>query len=277
MRNALRSKYYINGFTLIELSIVLVIIGLIVGGVLAGRDLILGAKRRAIISDIEQYKTAVYTFRGKYDAIPGDMANATTYWGALGGGEGSAGSPLTYNGNGNGLVCDKPASYSDIPCDDEPMLFWKHLSNAGLINGGFTGTLTNLGWGGLEIIGQNIPQSRAGENTAYMVFYLCLDNAGTGLSYFKNSFCGHVFTFGGQGNATHNWTNLPMFPALSGIDAYDIDRKLDDGKPGTGSVMSEPIGSDFIPNCTTNTDYTIAAYDMSSPAITCSLMFAGKF
>ena len=54
------------GFTLIELSIVLVIIGLIIGGVLVGRDLIAAAQVRAQISQIEKYQTAVNTFRGKY-------------------------------------------------------------------------------------------------------------------------------------------------------------------------------------------------------------------
>src|ERR1700709_989380 len=62
-----------RGFTLIELSIVLVIIGLIVGGVLVGRDLINAAQLRAAISQIERYQTAVNTFRAKYGAIPGDM------------------------------------------------------------------------------------------------------------------------------------------------------------------------------------------------------------
>src|ERR1035441_8304528 len=62
-----------SGFTLIEMAIVLVIIGLIVGGVLVGQDLIKAAEVRAQISQIEKYNTAVNTFRGKYDALPGDI------------------------------------------------------------------------------------------------------------------------------------------------------------------------------------------------------------
>jgi prepilin-type N-terminal cleavage/methylation domain-containing protein len=68
-----------NGFTLIEISIVLVIIGLIVGGVLVGHDLIKAADVRSQIAQIEQYQTAVNTFRAKYNCIPGDCIDAGTY------------------------------------------------------------------------------------------------------------------------------------------------------------------------------------------------------
>ena len=63
-----------QGFTLIELSIVLVIIGLIVGGVLVGQDLIRASEVRATITQIEKYNTAVNTFHAKFNAIPGDMS-----------------------------------------------------------------------------------------------------------------------------------------------------------------------------------------------------------
>lgn len=62
-----------NGFTLIELSIVLVIIGLIVGSVLVGQDLIRASEIRATITQIERYQTVTNTFRGKFNALPGDM------------------------------------------------------------------------------------------------------------------------------------------------------------------------------------------------------------
>ena len=61
------------GFTLIELSIVLVVIGLLVGGVLVGRDLMAASAIRAQISQIEKYQQAVNTFKGKYGYLPGDI------------------------------------------------------------------------------------------------------------------------------------------------------------------------------------------------------------
>src|SRR5438477_2747635 len=62
-----------QGFTLIELSIVLVIIGLIVGGILVGQDLIKAAEIRATVGQVEKYNSAVNTFRSKYNGIPGDI------------------------------------------------------------------------------------------------------------------------------------------------------------------------------------------------------------
>ena len=64
------------GFTLIELSVVLVIIGLIVGGVLVGQDLIRAATLQAQITQIQKFNTAANTFRLKFNALPGDVANA---------------------------------------------------------------------------------------------------------------------------------------------------------------------------------------------------------
>src|SRR5665213_3372659 len=65
-----------QGFTLIELSIVLVIIGLIVGGILVGRDMIEAAKVRATVSQYEKFITAANTFKLKYGDLPGDLTTA---------------------------------------------------------------------------------------------------------------------------------------------------------------------------------------------------------
>src|ERR1700691_4838931 len=72
-RSCVKSPASQSGFTLIELSIVLVIIGLVVGGVLVGQDLIRAAEVRATISQIEKYNTAARTFYGKYGYLPGDI------------------------------------------------------------------------------------------------------------------------------------------------------------------------------------------------------------
>ena len=66
-----------EGFTLIELSIVIVIIGLIVAGVVGGQTLVLQAKIRSQISDFNKYKIAYNTFQLEYNAIPGDFNQAS--------------------------------------------------------------------------------------------------------------------------------------------------------------------------------------------------------
>ena len=73
-----RTRY---GFSLVELSIVLVILGLLVGGVLTGQSLIRAAELRSVSTEYSRYVASVHTFRDKYFALPGDMTNATQFWG----------------------------------------------------------------------------------------------------------------------------------------------------------------------------------------------------
>jgi len=79
-----------SAFTLIELSIVIVIIGLLAGGVLVGKDLIAYAEMRRFISDYQEYESAYNTFKLKYNCIPGDCVGASTdFWSwSLGGATG---------------------------------------------------------------------------------------------------------------------------------------------------------------------------------------------
>lgn len=70
------------GFTLVEMSIVLVIIGLLVGGILVARGLIKAAELRATLSQVNQITAAVNTFKLRYNALPGDLTIAdVTAWG----------------------------------------------------------------------------------------------------------------------------------------------------------------------------------------------------
>jgi prepilin-type N-terminal cleavage/methylation domain-containing protein len=81
-----------QGFTLVELSIVIIIIGFLIAGISAGTSLIRQAKLSTIISDQQSYFSALNTFRDRYSYYPGDLPTASAYW------------PTAINGNGDGLV-----------------------------------------------------------------------------------------------------------------------------------------------------------------------------
>src|SRR5688572_2241904 len=70
------------GFTLIELAIVLVVVGLVTGGIIMGKELIRQSELQSVISDIEHYERAINGFYAKYNYFPGDLPNAEDYWGS---------------------------------------------------------------------------------------------------------------------------------------------------------------------------------------------------
>jgi prepilin-type N-terminal cleavage/methylation domain-containing protein len=118
------------GFTLVEIAIVLVIIGLLLGGILKGQELITQARIKNIVNDMNGVSAAVYSYQDRYRAVPGDDKTACTRW-----------NNQTYPGDGNGAVdqATTPAAacgtYSASPVPKENTLFWQHLRLAGLIGG----------------------------------------------------------------------------------------------------------------------------------------------
>lgn len=116
-----------GGFTLLEISMVLIIIGLLAGSILLGQELILLAQVRRQVTQIEQMNTAVNTFRGKFDCIPGDCPNAVEL------GLGVAGDPGD-DGNGDGILnIDSSPLTPSVMIQDEIYSFWYHLGQANLI------------------------------------------------------------------------------------------------------------------------------------------------
>ena len=113
------SKSKQSGFTLVEIAIVLVIIGLILGGVLQGQVLIENAKFKRFVKEIDSYRVAYHTFQDTYRGLPGDLANVAALDAAA------------TAGNGNGQIT---TSYCGTN-NEEACLVWSHLRYAKLIVG----------------------------------------------------------------------------------------------------------------------------------------------
>ena len=107
-----------QGFTLIEIAIVLVIIGLLLGGILKGQELITSARVRNLISQQDGIKAAFYGFQDRYRALPGDYNAATSNI-----------QNVTQNGNGDGRI--------ENAAVQEPILTWEHLAKSGFVNGNY--------------------------------------------------------------------------------------------------------------------------------------------
>ena len=101
----------------------LVIIGLLLGGILKGQEMITQAKIKNIVADFSGVSAAYYGYQDRYRAIPGDDPNAATRW--------TGGHP----GSGNGQVAGK---YNSQTATDESRLWWDHLRRAGFVAGAGT-------------------------------------------------------------------------------------------------------------------------------------------
>jgi len=250
-----------QGFTLIELSIVLVIIGLIVGGVLVGRDLIEAAKIRSAVSQVEKYNAAANTFRSKYNGIPGDVKNGATFFAITDCGSSPAGVGC---GDGNGII--EPSTDTG-GFSGESVVFWGMLTAAKLttdetniLDYSNTATSTNLN--------TSMPLAKVGRKARVMVM------SQNGFNYFMLGF-------------TNNTLDAAsVAAALTPLESSQIDTKLDDGAANTGTVKGIDAadamgGSSFTPadyvqgTCATGGNvYDIAA---NPKLVACALGIRASF
>ncbi len=229
-----------RGFTLVEMSIVLVVVALLVGAIVGGRSLVSNAHLRSITTDVSDYIGAAKSFQDKYNYLPGDIPNATTYWSGTG------------DGNGNSQVAT-----------GETLRFWQHLSLSGFASGNFSGV---AGGGGAthHVIGTNAPISKMAGG-GFSFYYL---GTTSGHADFYDGNFGHIFQFG-AGTAT-TYTQGPL---LTADDAHAIDIKIDDGLPSYGSVQAFKSTSTVTPLCTTTAASTTAAYVTGATTQLCNLVF----
>ena len=210
-----------KGFTLIELSIVLMILFLIVGGIVGGKNLIESAKVYALIREVNFYLSNIKKFEATYDALPGDMSNATDYW------------PSSDDGDGNGVYVE---GTQDIA------LIWEHLKNADMIQGSYSGELVSGTYGQVyERVGITSPRSKVFSYAGYGVATIPSVWMSSGEYYPAMTDDRNYLIYGADGITTpssapksHRLFNA----AITSKMAYRIDSKLDDGKPGQGAVLT---------------------------------------
>ncbi|MCB5190264.1 prepilin-type N-terminal cleavage/methylation domain-containing protein [Methylobacillus arboreus] len=118
-----------SGFTLIELAIVLVIIGLLLGGVLKGQELINSAKVKSLASDFKNVQVYVYGYQDKFRALPGDDAAVVAHLGVDATRAAGTGATSTV---GNGVI---NGAWDSNTVGDESILFWQHVRLAGFAPG----------------------------------------------------------------------------------------------------------------------------------------------
>ena len=231
-----------RAFSLVELSIVLVILGLLVGGVLSGRSLITSAALRAQIAQIDQYRTAANTFRSKYNYLPGDLPNplanqlgmhqyARTYgcWtpGCIGSSYQDAGGNGVIDGSSYGpnhLLGGGQYSY-------EHEEFWYDLATTGLSTFSPSGDSVCPQYSG-DPLTKLLPTAKMGQNNFVYVWsggYQLYTTGHDGKNYF-----GIAAIQSAAASCDVGTTDT----GLTVGQAYNIDKKLDDGLPQTGKVVA---------------------------------------
>jgi prepilin-type N-terminal cleavage/methylation domain-containing protein len=192
-----------SGFTLIEIAIVLVIIGLLLGGVLKGQELINSAKVKNFATDFRNIPLFIYGYQDKFKALPGDDANAKAHVGST-----ATQIPVGATGAGNGRLDGNWWDPASALATSETIAFWQHVRLANLASGPAITTDADLP--------SNAEGGRIGVESGSTV---AANQYITGLS----------------------GTYIVCSRGILGKFAKQLDTTLDDGNPYTGSVRAVPV------------------------------------
>jgi prepilin-type N-terminal cleavage/methylation domain-containing protein len=247
---------YGNGFTLVELAIVLMIIGLLIGGILKGQELINNARITTVIRQISSYEAATTTFRDSYGALPGDIASPSTRL------PNCSTAPCSTAGNNNGIldaiIVTSHYTYGTISNTSERRLFFLHLAVANLISGIDSSGATSASWG------EAFPSAPMGGG--FQVGSYNRTSAGQYYGHLNG-----IFLLMKGGDAMNDF-GISAPAILTPHSAASIDRKMDDGLPATGIALG---GEDLTGACVTSDIYTGSAgsYIESNAEKHCNMMF----
>ena len=196
-----------QGFTLVELSIVIIIIGFLIAGISSGTSLVAQSKIQALANEMTSIRMALSTFMGVYGYMPADFPNASAYW------PDCDTTPSNCNGNGDGYVTSNQF---------EGVRMWQQLNAAGLFPGNYPGTMAVLF---TPVIGVEVPASIWGNGAGYMVA-----NYGAPCDVSQGVCAGAAINFG-TGFALAD-------PVMNPVEAYNLEKKIDDGLPRQGFIWA---------------------------------------
>ena len=276
-----------HAFTLMELAIVLIVIGLLTGGIVAGNEIYHNTKLTSIMSDAEKFRSQMKNFKDKYDYYPGDFPNATTLWGAMTSpaacdtaGTASTGRfsttpvALTCDGRGNGTIGmyftdstqfshGAPDANVDMRELREKFYVWQHLSLAGYLGSQYSGHSSVTGNNHAISPGVNVPETGYSGALGFTIEYWpdnYISQSST-RSWPVQGRIGHLLSWSHPGTTVA----IPSANLITAINARKIDRKIDDGKPFSGNIFvhGRDGGSSGaytnVDSCTTGTVYQATA------------------
>jgi len=221
-----------------------------VGGIMAGTALLKQSELKTILVDFNKYSTAVAQFNKQYGGLPGDLLDATNYWGddnaVCADAAVTNGTPGTCNGDSDGDMSDGA----------EPYRAWQQLFLANYIGGNFTGVAS---------AGGAVPNTNVPDSNITSAGWSFGNKAATVAN--ANDFDQALSNYLAIGRPIA--AALTQAAAITPRDAWQVDTKLDDGMPGLGRIMTRKPAA--LAGCATSDVDATATYTMTSESIACSL------
>lgn len=238
-----------------ELSIVLIIIGLLIAGVTGGSKLVKSAGLNKLVRDITEINTAYITFFEAYDALPGDFKDAESFWGTTG----------LKNGDGDGKVEAVLATAATAATGDESSNAFLHLAKAEILSGSYSAQIDAGTYGQKINIG------------ARAVIVNEEDSAGATHGGFATHLSGRNVLL--LGSTILKVTRVVLDPGthsafLEPRDIYQIDKKIDDGLSAEGIISyriesaGATTGDVTAAGCASGTGYLLTGTSKA-----CNLVF----
>ncbi len=228
---------HMAGFTLVEMIVVVVVVGFIVGAVMGGRALIRSAELQKVASEFQDYEGRIIRFQDKYRELPGDFTRAGSFWTAA------------TSGDGDGRV----GGYQ------EEVEAWHHLSLSGLVSASYIGVTPPL-VADAYTPGTHVPASALDTNVYVFEWHAVHNRVENALHLYEVTFSGG--------------TDRLSAGSLTPEEARTLDIKIDDGVASQGNMVAHDGRSPFFPSGLEDCVDTVTLdYDVSKTDSVCRMIY----